>query len=85
MKSIGELKDIYKGHDIYVVASGASAGYIEPSFFDNKLAIGVNHVWRRFPNVDYIVMKDSNSMESAGHASKMMGFKLILSRHVYGG
>ena len=81
MKSIGELKDIYKGHDIYVVASGASAGYIEPSFFDNKLAIGVNHVWRRFPNVDYIVMKDSNSMESAGHASKMMGFKLIVSRH----
>jgi hypothetical protein len=27
VKPIGKLKDIHKGHDINVVASGASAGY----------------------------------------------------------
>ena len=81
MKPITELKNIHEGHDIYVVASGASAGFIEPSFFDNKLAIGVNQVWRRFPNLDYIVRKDSNTMESARLAKKMLDFKLIVSEH----
>jgi hypothetical protein len=39
VKPIGKLKDIHKGHDIYVVASGASADFIDQTFFDNKLAI----------------------------------------------
>lgn len=81
MRPIGELKDIYRGHDIYVVASGASAGFIDPSFFDNKIAIGVNQVWKRFRNLDYIVRKDSNDMEPARHAAKAFGFKLIVSEH----
>ena len=81
MKNITELKEIHKGHDIYVVASGASAGHIEPSFFDNKIAIGVNQVWKRFNNLDYIVRKESQRMAASKTASKSMGFKLIVSRH----
>lgn len=81
MKPISELKDIHKGYDLYVVASGASAGYIEPSFFDNKIAIGVNQVWKRFNKLDYIVRKEGRWMDAAQTASKSMGFKLIVSQY----
>lgn len=81
MKPISELKDSHKGYDLYVVASGASAGYIDPSFFNNKIAIGVNQIWRRFDNIDYIVAKDSNSMKVNITASRSMGFKLIVSQY----
>lgn len=81
MKPISELKDIHKGYDLYVVASGASAGYIEQSFFNNKIAIGVNQVWKRFTNVDYIVRKEKQGMSNAQAASKSLGFKLIASQY----
>ena len=81
MKSIRELKNIHEGYDIYVVASGASAGYIDPSFFDNKLAIGVNQVWKRFTNLDYIVRKDSKGMAATIEASKHFGFNTIVSAY----
>jgi hypothetical protein len=81
MKPISELKNIHNGHDLYVVASGASAGYIEQSFFNNKIAIGVNQVWKRFSNLDYIVRKESTWMDVTQAASKSMGFKTIMSRH----
>lgn len=81
MKPIGDLKDIHKGYDIYVVASGASAGYIEPSFFDNKFVIGVNQVWKRFNNLDYVVSKDANSLVLTLGAAKLMGIKSIVSKH----
>jgi len=84
MKPISELKNIHEGHDLYVVASGASAGYIEQSFFDNKIAIGVNQVWKRFSNMDYIVRKEGKWMDAAQTASKSMGFKMIVSRHSCG-
>ena len=31
------LKDIHKGQDIYVIASGASMDYVDPSFFEGKI------------------------------------------------
>lgn len=36
MKPITELKNIHAGYDIYIMASGASSGYVEQSFFNNK-------------------------------------------------
>ena len=81
MKSIRELKNIHEGYNIYVVASGASAGYIDQSFFDNKIAIGVNEVWKRFYNLDYVVRKESRRMDEAISASRQFGFKTIASAH----
>lgn len=81
MKPIGELKNIHEGHDIYVVASGASAGFIDQSFFDNKIAVGVNEVWKRFRNLDYVVRKESRRMDEAISASRQFGFKTIVSAH----
>ena len=52
------FRDVHKGKKIYVVASGSSAGFIEPSFFDNEIAIGVNQVFRRFPRLAYYLRKE---------------------------
>jgi hypothetical protein len=84
VKNITELKNIHEGYDIYIVAAGASAGYIDPSFFDNKITIGVNQVYKRFPNVDYIVRKEAVWNDAALEAAKAFGFKLITSRHSCG-
>ena len=81
MKPIRELKNIHEGYDIYVVASGASADFIDQSFFDNKIAIGVNEVWKRFYNLDYVVRKESRRMDEAISASRQFGFKTIASAH----
>lgn len=76
-RSIVELKDKYQGHDVFIVASGPTAGFIAPEFFDNKVAIGVNEAWMRFPNLDYLVRKEALRSVTA-YAS---GIPLILSRY----
>jgi hypothetical protein len=44
MKSITELKDIFAGQDVYLLGSGASLNYINPSFFEGKNTVCVNRV-----------------------------------------
>ena len=39
MKQLTDYKNIHTGQDIYVVASGKSCDYIQPSFFDNKITL----------------------------------------------
>lgn len=74
-RQITDLKGIHEGADIYVVASGPSAGYIEPSFFENKVSIGVNEVYHHFP-VTYSVRKDFVMVTEAYQS----GIPLIVSR-----
>lgn len=61
-KSIRLLKDRHKGEDIYVIAAGASAGHIDPDFFDGKTTIGVNRVFVRF-RCNYVVLKEFANAE----------------------
>ena len=56
-KNITGLKDIYKGLDIWCVLAGSSMDYVDPSFFEDKIVIGLNQVYKKFP-CHYIVMKD---------------------------
>jgi hypothetical protein len=44
MKSITELKDIFAGQDVYLLGSGASLNYIDPSFFNGKNVVCTNSV-----------------------------------------
>ena len=76
MKSIVELKDRHLGADIWIVAAGPSAGYVDPGFFDHKTTIGVNRVWRDFL-VDYLVVKESQVFEAAARE----GQRVIGSKH----
>ena len=79
-KSITELKNIHSGEDIWIIASGASMEYVAPDFFKNKLSIGVNHVYQRFP-CTYLVRKETEYGQDAIDT----GIPLIASRNDCGG
>jgi hypothetical protein len=64
IKPISQLKDLHHGEDIYVIASGPSAGFIDNSFFENKITIGVNQVFKKF-KCDYIVRKEKSHLKQS--------------------
>jgi len=57
MTELVEYKNKYKGQDIYVIASGKSLDFIEPDFFENKITIGINQVYKKI-NTTYLVRKE---------------------------
>ena len=76
MKNIAPLKNIHKDEDIYIIASGASIDYIDDSFFDNKILIGVNQIYKRL-DCDYIVRKEVKFLKE----SLDSGAKVIVSEY----
>lgn len=56
------LKNYFEGEDIYVIASGKSCDFVDPSFFDNKITIGVNIVFCRF-NTTFLIRKENSILE----------------------
>ena len=56
-KSTAELNHIHTQEDIHIICAGPSSKYIAPSFYENKIVIGINNVYKRFP-CNYIVAKD---------------------------
>ena len=56
-KNIKDLKNIHKGHDIWILMAGSSMNYIDTSFFEGKITIGQNQMYKHFPT-SYVVMKD---------------------------
>jgi len=56
-KSISLLKDKHLNEDIYVIASGASMDYIDPTFFEGKITIGLNQVYKKY-KCTYLVRKE---------------------------
>jgi|TARA_R110000824_G_scaffold82533_8_gene206932 hypothetical protein len=56
-RSIREFKDTHKGKDIYVICAGPSSNFVPPRFFTDKIVIGVNNVFKKFP-CNYVISKD---------------------------
>ena len=56
-KKISELKNKHSGEDIWIILGGASMDYVSYSFFENKIVLGINQVYKHYP-CDYILMKD---------------------------
>lgn len=54
---LSEIKNLHKGADIYIIGSGASMNYVDKSFFDNKLSVGINFAHRHY-KCKYSVIKD---------------------------
>lgn len=73
-------RDIHKGQDIYIIASGKSMDFINPSFFDNKITIGLNYVNIKF-KTDYIVGKHYEVYID----NEKYGVPIFMSRHNCGG
>lgn len=79
MKSIKQFKNAHKGEDIWVIAAGASMNFVDPSFFDNKITVGINRV-NNFFKCDYIISKDSRGFDLIDTDNSI----LIISRHKHG-
>lgn len=76
LKKIKELKDLHHDEDIYVVAAGASLDYIDESFFDGKIVIGINQVYKKF-RCDYLIRKEVKFIKP----SLATGAKVIISEY----
>lgn len=57
MKRLQHFKNIHKGKDIYVIASGKSIDYIDNSFFQDKITIGINQVYKKLETT-YLIRKE---------------------------
>ncbi len=63
-KPITDLKNAHPGADIWIIAAGPSLDFVAPHFFRNRLTIGVNSVYERFP-CSYLVRKERAGAEEA--------------------
>ena len=85
-RQITELKNIHKDKDIWIVCAGASMNYVNSDFFDNKITMGLNQVYRHFP-CDYVIMKDlteSSRFDASVKELEDTKTKLLFSRHSHG-
>jgi len=57
VRYINELKNIHENEDVWIIGAGSSMNYVDPSFFANKITIGLNHVGVKY-KTKYIVTKD---------------------------
>jgi len=73
---LSTYKNIYKGKDVYIVGSGASMDYIDKSFFDNKIVVGCNNVYRHW-RCDFVVSMHLRCAQGVIDA----GLKLIVAKY----
>jgi ribosomal protein S18 len=76
---LSSLKNKHAGCDIYVVASGKSLDFFNPSFFKERIVVGVNQVYKKI-KADYLVYKDPKLLKEAISS----GSKVLISKHMYG-
>ena len=50
VKRVEELKDIYKGKEVWIIGTGKSLDDFPSDFFDDKITIGLNGAIYKFPN-----------------------------------
>lgn len=63
MKKLQDFENIHKNDDIYILASGKSTDYIDNSFFNNKIIIGINQVYKK-TKCNYLVRKESEMIKN---------------------
>lgn len=63
-KSIKELHNKHKGSDIWILGSGASLNHVIDSFFDNKIVIGINRMYKHF-KCNYIILHHFSQLKEA--------------------
>lgn len=53
MRDLASFKDIHKGEIVWVIGSGGTLDFIEPSFFDDQICIAANFVGKVFGLANY--------------------------------
>jgi len=69
-------KNKFIGDDLYILGSGYSMSFIDKSFFDRKITIGANLMYRQFP-IKYSVIKHKQFIEEAVEEGQIV----IASKH----
>lgn len=70
------LKNAHFGKDIWVVAAGASLGYVDKEFFKNKITIGINGVYD-LVQTTYLIRKERERRQRALES----GIPLVISEY----
>jgi hypothetical protein len=60
--NFNKIRNIHKNEDIYIIASGPSLDFIDSSFFNNKITIGLNQVYKKI-KTKYLLRKESEFLE----------------------
>jgi hypothetical protein len=76
--NLKDFHNMHTGKDIYVIGSGPSCDYIDPSFFYDKITIGINQVYKKY-NTKYIVKKDHNLLQQT--LDNYQGIILVSKKH----
>lgn len=63
MKILKEFENIHLNEDIYVIASGPSLEFIDKDFFNNKITIGINQIYKTI-NTNYLVRKEHKLLQN---------------------
>jgi hypothetical protein len=79
MNSIKPLKNIHLNKDIYVIASGKSLDFFPISFFEDKITIGINQIFKKMKTT-YLVYKDPKLLNLA----ILTESKILISKHKFG-
>lgn len=64
MLKLTDFKNCHKDEDIYILASGKSVDFIDQSFFNNKIVLGVNQVYKKV-NCNYLLRKENELINEA--------------------
>ena len=84
MKNIKELKNKHIGEDIYILASGKSVDFYNDSFFDDKIIIGINQVYRKV-YCDYLVRKEMKFIKQSLETGSIVIVSEYDSGNLYSG
>jgi len=82
MNNVIDFKAIHEGEDIWIIAAGPSMNYVDNSFFENKVTIGINRVAMKF-DCDYLVAKDGRGFDLISQLISPQT-KLVLSKYESG-
>jgi|TARA_B110000046_G_C12784282_1_gene310354 hypothetical protein len=82
MRKLKEFKDIHKDEDIYILASGKSVDFIDSSFFNNKIVIGINQVYKK-TFCKYLLRKEAELIKECIQQSPKSTF--FISKGTCGG
>lgn len=83
---LADLEGLHRGETVWVLGSGPSLSYIEPSFFADKVTIGVNLVTQQYAPTTYSVTKYhelAQQLIDAGVAAER-ATRVVVSLHQHG-
>lgn len=77
------FKNIHPNSDIYIIASGKSLDFLDKSFFDNKITIGINQSYK-YCLPKYLVRKEHKFINDVLKDTKKGNVIHFISKYNYG-